>query len=221
MAWLDQHEARGMSLWGQSNDLPENIMTISRYSAAIAFCASIALAGSASAAGMGGGHMGGGMGGGHMGGGMGGGHMGGGHMGGGMGGGRGGHMAGMGGHGGGAGMRGGNRMAANGNYNRGGGGRYGRGGYGVGLGLAGFGLGYSLGGYDDYDNYGYGYGPDYATGVQYGYGDEPVQTGRSVAVDGGVCLTPVRSCQLSEPVAVGTPCSCVSRAGTAHGSVTP
>ena len=103
-------------------------------------------------------------------------------------------------------------------------GGYGGAGFGLGLGYGGFGyddaFGYGDAGYG-YPAYGYGYGdgdPTYSGGVQYG---EPLRTGRSAAVGGGVCSTPVRSCQLSEPTAVGTPCSCVSRKGTANGNVTP
>jgi hypothetical protein len=106
------------------------------------------------------------------------------------------------------------------------GGRAGFGGGGFGYGLGGFGYDDAFGYGGDYaygypaDTYGYGYGdPAYYGGVQ--YGELPVQTGRSVAASGDFCRTPVRSCQLSAPTAIGTPCSCVSRSNTANGLVAP
>ena len=48
-----------------------------------------------------------------------------------------------------------------------------------------------------------------------------VRTGRSAAVAGGSCETPVKSCQLFRPSYAGASCSCRVPGGRAHGRVTP
>jgi len=65
--------------------------------------------------------------------------------------------------------------------------------------------------------YGYGYGsdyPDYAW--DYGYPNDDDDEGYAGAA-GSYCQTPVRSCGIREPAAVGTPCGCESRNGTVWG----
>jgi hypothetical protein len=74
-------------------------------------------------------------------------------------------------------------------------------------------------------NYGYGYGygwgyPDYAYGYDYPYDEGYYDNGEGYAgAEGSYCQTPVRSCGISEPAAVGTPCGCQSRTGTVWGRV--
>jgi hypothetical protein len=96
---------------------------------------------------------------------------------------------------------------------------------GLGLGLAGLGYGYSY-------PYAYGYGYPY----DYGYGPglaavataplalaaaatAPLMTGRSVAVGGNYCATPVKTCLLSHTSWVGNGCSCTVYRGHARGTV--
>ena len=82
---------------------------------------------------------------------------------------------------------------------------------GLGLGLAGLGYGYGYG--YPYD-YGYGYGSGLAA-----VATAPLTTGRSVAVGGNYCATPVRTCLLYHSSWVGNGCSCKVYGGRARGSV--
>jgi hypothetical protein len=90
------------------------------------------------------------------------------------------------------------------------------------------GYGYSY----DYNSSGYGYPYDYSSG--YGPGlaavataplalaaaaTAPLLTGRSVAVDGNYCATPVKTCLLSHKSWVGNGCSCTVYGGHARGTV--
>ena len=83
----------------------------------------------------------------------------------------------------------------------------------------------------DYSS-GYGYPYDYSTGYGYpydyssGYGaglaavaTAPLLTGRSVAVSGNYCATPVKTCLLSHTSWVGNGCSCTVYGGHARGTV--
>lgn len=131
---------------------------------------------------------------------------GGGHGGGGMGGG--GHMGGGGGMHMGGGFGGGHGFGGHGGFRgggfaRGGGLRFG--GYGVG------GYGYD-GAYDS--DYGY-------NDPAYGYGEngDGLETGRSAAVGGSVCETPVSSCELGVASYVGQSCSCRTDGGISRGRV--
>jgi len=83
-----------------------------------------------------------------------------------------------------------------------------------------------------YDDSGYAYGdpaysdPNYAGGTQYSSDDNdsdaaPVQYGRSAAVAGYSCSTPVKVCTLYQPSYVGLGCSCRVPGGRAEGQVTP
>jgi hypothetical protein len=108
-----------------------------------------------------------------------------------------------------------------GGWNRGDGWNNGWGWGGLCLGLAGLEYGY---GYPyDYDYaYGYGYPYDYSSG--YGPGlaavaTAPLLTGRSVAVGGNYCATPVKTCLLSHTSWVGNGCSCTVYGGHARGTV--
>jgi hypothetical protein len=130
-----------------------------------------------------------------------------------------------------------NRVAASDTGQRDGG-RF-RGGYGGGYinpaygayGAAGYDPDYYGSGYDDaYDDSAYGYGapgyidPNYAVGTQYGYDENdtaPVQSGRSAAVTGTSCSTPVKVCTLYQPSYVGLGCSCRIPGGRSKGQVTP
>ena len=191
--------------------------------ATVLMCGALAFAGDASA--FGGGHFGGG--------GMGGMHMGGGGMGGGM------HMGGgLGGMHAGAfaspGLQTGRSVAVGGaNISHapatggglGNGGHHGwRHGGGFGYGYGGYGLGFGGDYYGD-DAYGYGYPGDY--GYDYGYNDpaygydQGVQTGRSAAEGGDSCRTPVKTCTLFHPSAIGQPCSCRISGGRSQGRVSP
>ncbi len=213
-------------------------MRFNKATSVVAMVAALALAGAMPAAARGGG------GGGHGGGG----HGGGGFGGGGHGFGGGGRGLGGGGLGGG-GARAGD-VAAGGNFGAGrtGGFAAGRGnrgagnrgvnvarnggfrGRGRGFGVGGFGFGYGLDdfGYDGFDGPDFadgGYDYDYGPGVQYsqapdGY-DGRLQTGRSVAVGGDTCSTPVKACTLYNQSYVGRSCSCKVPGGRAHGRVTP
>ena len=98
---------------------------------------------------------------------------------------------------------------------------WGWGGLGLGLGLAGLGYGY---GYPN--DYAYGYGYPYGYGNGYGYGSglaavatAPLITGRSVAVGGNYCATPVKTCLLYHTSWVGNGCSCTVYGGHARGTV--
>jgi hypothetical protein len=93
----------------------------------------------------------------------------------------------------------------------------------------------------DYSS-GYGYPYDYSSGYGYpydyssGYGPglaavataplalaaaatAPLMTGRSVAVGGNYCATPVKTCLLSHTSWVGNGCSCTVYRGHARGTV--
>jgi hypothetical protein len=83
----------------------------------------------------------------------------------------------------------------------------------------------------DYSS-GYGYPYDYSSGYGYpydysfGYGPglaavatAPLLTGRSVAVGGNYCATPVKTCLLSHTSWVGNGCSCTVYGGHARGTV--
>jgi hypothetical protein len=116
---------------------------------------------------------------------------------------------------------------------------WGWGGLGLGLGLSGLGYGYGYPynyaygyGYPYDYSYGYGYPYDYSYGYgfpydySYGYGaglavaaTEPLMTGRSVAVGGNYCATPVKTCLLSQTSWVGNGCSCRVYGGHARGTV--
>jgi hypothetical protein len=82
---------------------------------------------------------------------------------------------------------------------------------------------YSSGYGDPYDySSGYGYPYDYSSG--YGPGlaavaTAPLLTGRSVAVGGNYCATPVKTCLLSHTSWVGNGCSCTVYGGHARGTV--
>ena len=89
------------------------------------------------------------------------------------------------------------------------------------------------GGWYPYDySSGYGYPYDYSSG--YGPGlaavataplalaaaaTAPLLTGRSVAVGGNYCATPVKTCLLSHTSWVGNGCSCTVYGGHARGTV--
>jgi hypothetical protein len=99
-------------------------------------------------------------------------------------------------------------------------------GWGWGAGLLGSGLGWS------YPHFGYDYYfpsyyyPNYAyLYPNYGYvaPAAPIVTGRSVAAAGlgGLCATPLRTCQLVHASFVGGGCSCRVAGGRARGSVVP
>ena len=71
----------------------------------------------------------------------------------------------------------------------------------------------------DYSS-GYGYPYDYSSG--YGpaaVATAPLVTGRSVAVGGNYCATPVKTCLLSHTSWVGNGCSCTVYGGHARGTV--
>ena len=71
----------------------------------------------------------------------------------------------------------------------------------------------------DYSS-GYGYPYDYSSG--YGpaaVATAPLVTGRSVAVGGNYCATPVKTCLLSHTSWVGNGCSCTVYRGHARGTV--
>lgn len=83
-------------------------------------------------------------------------------------------------------------------------------------------------------DYSYGYGYPYGYGYGYAPGltalataplalaaaaTAPLMTGRSVAVSGNYCLTPVKTCLLYEPGWVATGCSCKVPGGYARGLV--
>ena len=72
---------------------------------------------------------------------------------------------------------------------------------------------------NDYSS-GYGYPYDYSSG--YGpaaVATAPLVTGRSVAVGGNYCATPVKTCLLSHTSWVGNGCSCTVYRGHARGTV--
>ena len=126
--------------------------------------------------------------------------------------------------------------------NRGG---FNRGGYGGGFGGGFGGFGYDGFGYDNAYGYGdgvsadggyadggfgaglaqgqpYGDGGYSQPGVQYGDdGQQGVRTGRSAAVAGDSCATPVKVCALYHQNYIGAPCSCRVPGGHSHGRVSP
>ncbi len=66
--------------------------------------------------------------------------------------------------------------------------------------------------------HGYGYPYGYGTGLA-ALGTAPLMTGRSAAVSGNYCATPVKTCLLYEPGWLGTGCSCKVYGGHARGLV--
>jgi hypothetical protein len=103
-------------------------------------------------------------------------------------------------------------------------------GYGVNAGYGYGGDGYGYGGGYGYDGGDYAYDypaygdPTYGPGPQYSLNEDdsaPVQYGRSAAVAGSSCSTPVKVCTLYQPSYVGVGCSCRVPGGRARGSVIP
>ncbi len=73
-------------------------------------------------------------------------------------------------------------------------------------------------GWHRYYGYGYGYPYGYGAGLA-ALATAPLMTGRSAAVSGNYCATPVKTCLLYEPGWAGTGCSCKVYDGYARGIV--